>query len=57
MIDQNLKEINKRIESLNKEAQSLVAVDVTTATARQLIMDNGGKLPEEKPAFDTMDAI
>ena len=51
MIDQNLKEINKRIESLKKEAQSLAAA------AGQLIIKNGGKVPEEKPDFDTMDAI
>ena len=52
-----MKEINKRIESLNKEAQSLAAVAVAVATSGQLIMNNGGKVPEEKPAFDTMDAI
>ena len=57
MIDQNLKEINKRIESINKEAQSLAAVAVAAATTGQLIMNNGGKVLEEKPAFDTMDAI
>ena len=51
MIDQNLKEITKWIESLKKEAQSLVVA------AGQLIIKNGGKVPEEKPAFDTMDAI
>ena len=51
MIDQNLKEINKRIESLKKEAQSLAAA------AGQLIINNGGKVLEEKPTFDTMDAI
>ena len=51
MIDQNLKEITKRIESLKKEAQSLVAV------TGQLIIKNGGKVLKEKPAFDTMDSI
>ena len=51
MIDQNLKKINNRIESLNKEAQSLATA------AGQLIIKNGGKVQEEKPAFDTMDAI
>ena len=51
MIDQNLKEITKRIESLKKEAQSLVVA------AGQLIIKNGGKVPEEKPAFDTLDTI
>ena len=51
MINQNLKKINKRIESLNKEAQSLATA------AGQLIIKNGGKVPEEKLAFDTMDAI
>ena len=58
IIDQNLKEINKRIESLlNKEAQSLAAAAAAAATAGQLIIKNGGKMPEEKLAFDTMDAI
>ena len=57
MIDQNLKKITKRIESLNKEAQSLSTTVAGTAAAGQLIIKNGGKVPEEKPTFDTMDAL
>lgn len=65
MIDQNLKEINKRIESLNKEAaQSQVAAATAAAAAAAAaagqLIKSGGKLLEEKPAapvFDTMDAI
>ncbi|CBI39672.3 hypothetical protein VitviT2T_020759 [Vitis vinifera] len=55
MIDQNLKDIHKRIESLNKEAQSQAAA-AAAAAAGQLIK-TGGKAQEEKPAFDSMDAI
>ena len=57
MVDQNLKEINKRIESLKKEAQSLAAATTTDVAAEELIIKNGGKVLEEKLTFDTMDAI
>ena len=57
MVDQNLKEINKRIESLKKEAQSLAAAAATAVIAGQLIIKNEGKVLEEKLTFDTMDAI
>ena len=57
IVDQNLKEINKRIESLKKKAQSLAAAAATTVAAGQLIIKNEGKVLEEKLTIDTMDAI
>ena len=57
LIDENFNEINKRIESLNKEAQSLAAAAAAVAVVGQVIIKNGGKVLEEKPTFDTMDSI
>ena len=57
MVDQNLKEINRRIESLKKEAQSLAAATATAVAAGPLIIKNEGKVLEEKLTIDTMDAI
>ena len=57
MIDENFNDINKRIESLNKEAQSLATAAAAVAAVGQVIIKKGGRVPEEKLAFDTMDAI
>lgn len=60
MIDQNLKDIHKKIESLNKEAQSQAPNPLTAAaaaTAAGQLIKNGAKVQEEKPALESIDAI